>query len=421
MVTLPFQPSAPRALLARYASAEALLKKRGPDPNALELDGSVLSYALYKGAAGIREVETHHKALFASDQGADLLALERYEAAAHEEHAALQREQDADDVALKKTDPTKPAKPEDGTGIPWSGWDIAQAAFYFSMTVTLLCVGIRGMGLALVQSGLEIFDEEETFNLFFFSFVLVGLTAVLKGSWSLARTDAGRHNVAWIILMVGVIAGVLWGWEFAGAFGGGFSTELPPITVGTPEFGTHESGAHGGKLLTWLGIIAEAFLGATCWIQGAMLMVKHRPIREIPNEKAVTIAERIDARKPALGYLKDLEARLAARSEAIRQASTVFVKRAVAKLKTAARTAERSLRASEELEALSHAPATAAGTNGRDATSNGEAALDHRERLLVAASRNGSAGAAEDDPQAQAPEDGDTGTTDNPDSEETSE
>lgn len=422
MVTLPFQSTPLREVQARYAPVEALLKKRGPSPKAIGLDGEVLSHALYKGDAGIREVEAHHRALFASTEGEDLPALLEYEATARGEHGALKRAQDADAALRAKTNSTVPAKDEeDGVAIPWDGWDLAQALFYFTLAAVLIVVGLRGVGMALQLSGLEAFDEQQTSNRLLYSFVLVGLAAALKTTWSHARTDSGRHNTAWVISIAGIAAAMCWGWLFSEAFGGGFSTELPDVVIGGPISDAGGGGAHGGKLLTFLGIIAEGFISAACWIQASVLMEKHRPIREAPNPKAVVIDERMDRRKPELNYLADVAARLRARIEATNHASAVFGTSAVAKLKNAVRKSQRYLQAAEDLEALSREPAAAPGTNGRAAASNGEAALEHRERLLVAASRNGAAGAAEDDPQAQAPEDGDTGTTDNPDSEETSE
>lgn len=421
-MVIPLQSRPLREVHARYAPAEALLKKPGPNPKALSLDGEVLSQALYKGEAGVREVEVHHRSLFASSEGEDLPALLEYEATARGEHEALARAQDADAALRAKTNSTVPAKDEEeGAAIPWDGWDLAQALFYFTLAAALIVVGLRGVGMALQLSGLEVFDEQQTINRLLYSFVLVGLAAVLKMTWSHARTDSGRRNTAWVISIAGIGAAVCWAWLFSEAFGGGFSTELPDVVLGGPTSDAGGGGAHGGKLLTLLGIIAEGFISAACWIQGSVLMEKHRPIREAPNPKAVAIDERMDGRKPELGYLADLAARLRARIEAINHASAVFATSAVAKLKNAVRKSQRYLQASEDLEALSRAPAAAAGTNGRAVASNAEAALEHRERLLVAASRNGSAGAAEDDHQAQAPEDGDTGTTDNPDSEETSE
>jgi len=421
MVTLPFQSTPLREVQARYAPVEALLKKRGPNPKAIGLDGEVLSHALYKGDAGIREVEVHHRALFASSEGEDLPALLEYEATARGEHGALKGAQDVDAALRAKINSTVPAKDEEGAGIPWDGWDLAQALFYFSLAAALILVGLRAVSTALELSGLEVFDASQTSNRVLYSFVLVGLAAVLKTTWSHARTDSGRRNTAWVISIAGIAAAVCWGWLFSEAFGGGFSAELPEFSIGGAAPDAGGGGAHGGKLLTWLGIIAEAFISAACWIQGSVLMEKHRPSREVPNPKAVAIDERMEGRKPELGYLADLAARLRARIEAINHASAVFATSAVAKLKNAVRKSQRYLQAAEELEALSHETAAAPGTNGRAAASNGGAALEHRERLLVAASRNGAASAAEDDLQAQAPEDGDAGTTDTPDPEETSE
>ena len=347
------QFSALRALQARYAPAEALLRKPGPSPEALPLDGGVLSHALRMGKAGLKLAVGHHGSVFASTQGADLPALRAYRVQAQEELETLEHEQKADTALRSKTNPTISVKGREEEGTRLSGWELSQIIMCLAITFGLMAIALRSMSLLLEMSGLEVFAHEETANRFLYSAVLLGLPMAVKMLHSFVRTDSSKRTVAWVIAISGILAGLWWSFEFARAFGGNMSTEMPDFSTGGES---DSGGTHGGTVLTWASIVAEALLASACWIHASELMEKHKPKQTLRNPAHIEIERRMTKRSLPVAYLIDISARLESRIEATVQACTVFVNRALAKLKNTSTQIWRDLLASEELEALSEEP-----------------------------------------------------------------
>lgn len=337
--------------LALWTPAEKLLESPRPRLDALQIDRDILRAALGLGRKGKRPVEQHHRAAFESTQGQALPEFVSQEAAAALElsrrEAALQK-----DAALaSRTDRTIGSAEKEAEIIAWNGWDRTQAIAYFGGSLALNYVGMRSLAMLLESSGLPIFYPAEVANRYLFSFLtFVGLGLSLKGAWShLIKTDAGRVNFAWVITIIAVGASVCWSWLFAQGYGGGLSSEPPPIGLPLGDE-IEEGGGHGGIALTFCALIGEAFGAAALWIFGSMLMEKHGRTPRIPKPAFVEIETRMELCNREIAYLRDLGSRLRGRIEVIHRSTDVFAGRAVARFDMAIQAAARASMADKDIE-----------------------------------------------------------------------
>lgn len=341
MVSFPGLSDPLRDLRKRYAGAEALLDKACPRPEDGRLDRSVLSDALSAGEAGEDFTWRHHTSDFEATAGADRSALCAHEETVTAEYTDLKHLQDRDAALLDESLPSEMLEDVEGHKLPWTGWDVAQAVFYFGSMFALVAVGLRSMSIVLGESAIEAF--EEPMNRLLYSLVLAALATGLKSLWAHADSRSAKRAVFWIVALTGIVFATAWAWLFADTFGRELSAGVPTFEMTGEEFDSSSDAGHGSPWLVFFGIIAEACLAAVFWIRGSIIVEKHQP-------RTLAVARRMNERQAALSYLADLLARLRSRIEAITKACRVFADHAVAKLRIAKRRGQGLFREAERLE-----------------------------------------------------------------------
>jgi hypothetical protein len=192
----------------------------------------------------------------------------------------------------------------------------------------LLTIGILTLSQILLASGLPGF--EDPFRRYLFSFVPVAAAFALKNVGSLVGTDRNRRRFVGVVQIAGISLAIVWCWFFVASFESGAMASTDEVLAALMDDSQQGSeGGAAGSALLFVGLLAEIFLAAGCWLEIERLVLCHRQASRVCNPLRVAIDCEVTRFTNRILEVTTLESRLKARSDAIERGRAVYIQRAI--------------------------------------------------------------------------------------------
>lgn len=228
----------------------------------------------------------------------------------------------------KRATATNPFIDEPGEGTVWTPFDLVKVAVLVLVSVALLTIGVFTVSQILLASGLPGFEDK--FRRYLFSGVPVGGAFALKNIGSLLSTDRNRYHFTGFTLIAGVVLAIAWAGLFVSSFESGPMSSAGDILAELmADPGEGDASGDTGSALLFVGLIAEMFLAAGCWLEIERIVMGHRRPRRTPNPLRIAIDEEISHWTGHLVTVTTLVGSLGARLTAIENGRATYVSRAL--------------------------------------------------------------------------------------------
>jgi hypothetical protein len=219
---------------------------------------------------------------------------------------------------------TDPFLDEVADGTLWTTFDIVKVAVLALVSVALLTIGVFTVSQILLSSGLPGF--ENPIRRYLFSCVPVGGAFALKNIGSLLGTDRSHRRFIGFVQLASVILAIAWAWLFVSSFKSGpMSSAADVLAELMADAVDREDSGESGSTLLFVGLLAEMFLAAGCWLEIERLVLGHRRARRTPNPLRAAIDKEIDHWTDHLVTVTALASRLEARLRAIECGRATYV------------------------------------------------------------------------------------------------
>jgi hypothetical protein len=290
-----------------------------PLPLPIELDAALA--ALVCGEASSAELENHHLNLFnAYGPGAEEPALKEAKEALEKKIQSNKTELGDLRGLAAKTDPFTEI-PGDGT--PWATFDLLKVGILSLVSLVLLAVGMLSVGQILLASGVPGF--EHPVRAYLFSFVPVAAAFILKNIAGLFAPDRPRRRFTALVQSTGLLLAFAWAALFVITFPGMISSPGEIVDNLLSETALAQGSGATGQALLLVGLLAEIFLAAGCWIEIERLVDRHQLARRIPNPLYTAVKERTVAAERELSEAQMLAGKMRSRLHAIEAARDAYV------------------------------------------------------------------------------------------------
>jgi hypothetical protein len=209
---------------------------------------------------------------------------------------------------------------------PWNWIDRVQIIVYGIASITLLAVGLNSMARVLMSSGLPAF--EHLLPCYLFSMIPILFPFAFKAIGRLFNTSSARKRYHVAVWIVGVLFGVAWVFLFARTFSG--VTQSATDIINNLSLDQTASGARGANwLLIAVGIFAEGFFAAGCWLTIEAICEKHLLSKRVVNRAYETVQEDLSRWRRLEEEEKEYQGKVDGRIQAIKGAITELVLEAV--------------------------------------------------------------------------------------------
>ncbi len=232
------------------------------------------------------------------------------------------------DFLKKLAAATDPFRDDPGEGTDWTTFDLVKVGLLWVVSGLLLAIGIFTLSQILLASGLPGF--EDPFRRYLFSFVPVAAAFALKNIGSLLGTDQNRCRFVGVVQITGVTFAIVWCWFFVSSFESGpmaSADEVLEALMDESPQGNNVGGA--GSALLFVGLLAEMFLAAGCWLEIERLVLCHRPASRVRNPQRVAVDDEVTRYTNRIQEVTAIESRLKARIAAIERGRAVYIQRAI--------------------------------------------------------------------------------------------
>jgi len=288
--------------------------------------------AITRGIGGEAEVRDYHLKLF-DEANARL-----------EEQTLRLRDNFKTEVALADghivelsslRDSTPPYHELPGAGVPWTNFARFQVCFFATLSALLLAVGLNTNALVLMASGIPGF--EKPVRAYLFSLIPIGIAVALKALGSLFESRHHRWRYLVGIWVVGLLFSLTWARLFAITFPGLTQTAADIVRSLSDVNEQSHSAASGG--LVFVGVLAEAFIAAGCWLMVQKIVEHHRPWIRRDNPAFRRVESELSHWQKQRAKCHELEGILAGKLRAIADARNRLIADAVAQFLAAVRLA----------------------------------------------------------------------------------
>lgn len=219
---------------------------------------------------------------------------------------------------------TDPFIDDAGDGTAWTTFDLIKVTFLSLVSFALLAIGVITLSQILLASGLPGF--EDPLRRYLFSCVPIGGAFALKNIGSRFTTDLNRRRYISFVQIAGALLAIAWSALFVTSFDSGPISSADDVLADLmAESSAAENTADTGTMLLFVGLLAEMFLAAGCWLEIECIVTSHRRANRSPNPLRVAIDKQISRWTSRFVKVQALAAQLEARLKAIESGRAAYI------------------------------------------------------------------------------------------------